>query len=101
MDHIDGKLPPLENGVVLGSLGDEAEAHDDEGEEFVDGGDDIDVDGGVMIEDEGEGINDGDVPGDFEIAMVERVVADPQEVPSASSTTQEGRSSWFSWFTGR
>ncbi|RTE76983.1 hypothetical protein BHE90_008561 [Fusarium euwallaceae] len=54
VDHIDGKLPPLENGVVLGSSGDdEAEASGGDGEEFEHGVDDIDVDGEVMVDDEG------------------------------------------------
>jgi hypothetical protein len=100
MDHIDGKLPPLENGAVLGSVGDETEAPDDEGEGFEDGGDNVDADG-VMIEDEAEGINGGGIARDFKIAMVGRVVIDPQSAPVASSTAQEGRSYWTSWFTGR
>ncbi|RSM20314.1 hypothetical protein CDV31_000809 [Fusarium ambrosium] len=87
VDHIDGKLPPLENGVVLGSLDDhETEASGDGGEEFEHGVDDIDVNGEVMVDDEGEGVAGGSVSGNFKIAMVGRVVIDPEEASAALST---------------
>lgn len=95
MDHIDGKVPPVENGVVLGSLGEETEAPGDEDEKFEGGGDEIDVDA-VMIEDEDEGINNGGVARDFKIAMVGRVVIDPQEVLATPTTAQQGRGYWSS-----
>lgn len=100
MDHIDGKLPPLENGVVLGSFGNEPEAPDGKDEKFEDGDDDIDADG-VMIEDEDGEIDEGGVAANFMIAMVGSVVIDPQEAPAASSPAQEGRGYWSSWFTDR
>lgn len=99
MGHIDGNVSPVENGVVLGSLG-ETEAPGDEDEKFEGGADEIDVDA-VMIEDADEGINNGGATGDFKIAMVGRVVIDPLEVPAAPTTEQQGSGFWSSWFTGR
>ncbi|KAI8718083.1 hypothetical protein NCS52_00886300 [Fusarium sp. LHS14.1] len=100
MDHIDGKVSPVENGVVLGSLGEKTEALVDEDEKFEGGDDEIDVDA-VMIEDEDEGINNGGVTRHFKIAMAGRVVIDPREVPAAPTTAQQGGGYWSSWFTGR
>ncbi|UPL03878.1 hypothetical protein LCI18_014812 [Fusarium solani-melongenae] len=81
MDHVDGKIPPLENGVVLGSLG---RAQDEEpegaaGDDDVDGdGDEIEDDEIEVEEDEPEGSNDGNHSRDFGIVMAGSVVIDPQ-----------------------